>query len=132
MKVLLFILLFIPFLSQAQFQPWSKADWELWNRSDHKIHMFVGQISILYPQLILTYADQNNPDFIVPLKYTIPISLGLTLGKEYILDNALGLGSPTYPDLIYGIIGTATGLIISYTLYKLERLHINKHEKLKL
>jgi hypothetical protein len=130
MKHLVYItFLFLPLMAVSQFQPIQKADWELWDRNDHKMHMIVGQMTVFVPQLVITYFDEKNPNFVAPLKYTIPISLGLTIGKEYIWDRALGFGTPTYPDLIYGIIGTATGLILSYGLYKLERWDISKNEK---
>lgn len=135
MKGILYILIILlPLMvnSQNSFQPLSEADWTLWDRHDHKMHMFVGQITSWTPILVITYLDEDNPDFKKGLKYSIPISLGLTLGKELLWDRVLGLGTPTFPDLVYGITGTITGVIFSWGLYKLERVHVNKHEKLKL
>jgi hypothetical protein len=129
LKYLIYIFLFLPLIAVSQFQPIQNSDWELWDRNDHKTHMIIGQMTIFVPQLVMTYFDENNPNFKAPLKYTIPISLGLTIGKEYIWDRALGFGVPTYPDLFFGIIGTVTGLIITYALYKLERWDINKNFK---
>ncbi len=131
-KLITLLFIIFSFGALAQFQPLKEADWTLWDRDDHKMHLFVGQVIIFVPQLVMTYIDEDNPDFIKPLKYTITTATFLILGKEFIWDSALGLGSATFPDLAYGLLGELIGLGLSYGLYKIERWHINKHEKLKL
>ena len=130
MKYLLTILLLFIFLTvqNQEWQPIEQADWELFNRLDHKKHMVAGQLSTIYISLFLTYKDEYNPNIKKGLLIGASSSLALTIGKEVIWDYYLGYGTATYPDLVYGITGTLVGVAFTYLIYKFDRWYVKNHK----
>lgn len=113
------IFTFISFLSLSQFQSLENADWTF-HRADHQLHYF-GSIGLaIVSSGFATYRDLDNPNIKRGLVVGTIISGGVAVGKEVIIDLAFGLGSPTYPDLVYSFAGVAVGLITTYIMYKID------------
>ena len=131
MKYLITFILSLFFLSSfsqtKQWQPIEQADWELFDRLDHKKHMVAGQLSTIYTGLFVTYKDGYDPNIKGGLLVGVSSSLALTIGKEVIWDYYLGYGTATYPDLVYGITGTLVGAVFTYAIYRFDRWYVKKY-----
>lgn len=123
--VLLIAIISISFNSFSQWQSWEDADWSF-NRLDHQLHYFIPLTTTLVVSGFVTYIDLDNPNLKRGMLYGSLIGGGMAIGKELIWDYTLGFGTPTYPDLFYGIGGTLVGLTTSYLMTKFHIWHKNK------
>ena len=130
--ILLFVFMSLNIFAQNSFQPLQEADWTF-NRLDHQLHYF-GSIGLtIIVSGFSTYADLDNPNIKRGLIDGAIVGGGVAVAKEVVWDLALGLGTPTYPDLVYGLAGVGVGLITTYIMYRIDRFFKKKEkERLKL
>jgi hypothetical protein len=126
MMKLLFVL--IPFTLFGQFQPLGQADWSL-NRTDHQLHYFGSIALTILVSGVATYIELDEPNIRHGLLVGSIVGGGVAIGKELIWDYTLGLGTPTYPDLVYGVAGVAVGLVTTYAMYRFHKWEVNKRKE---
>lgn len=126
MKIFLIIILqFVSFFIFSQFS--ENPDWTF-NRTDHKLHLFVGYSSAFIVSSLITF-KQDTLNIKNGLIYGGVVSSSLGVGKEIVWDMLLNKGVPTYPDLVYTLTGAVIGLLQTYIIY---HVHKNNNNKTKL